>query len=217
MFFTDPRNNLIKTWQSQLSASGHIQCWTVMERSTWQLLEAHGSLSCPAEKAEDDPSFQTAYEWMKSAMASAGLSAPAESLTPWWCWVRHGADSPMPYREDLDGLEDPLVLQLSVPSNLVVISCFDLWHFVLNRIYVPDSVEDEAQFDLDIAATEPGSDAAVALEARLQKSWSAIFELDQTKVDLGTFETKSIQGCFWTLDRIYVTATLEGCELKSYE
>ena len=188
-----------------------------MERSTWQLLEANGSLTCPVPMADDDPTFQTAYEWMRSAMASAGLSAPAEDLTPWWCWIKRGADSPMPYREDLDGLTDPVVLQLSVPSNLIVLSCFDLWHFVLNRIYVPDSAEDEAQFDLDIAATEPGSDALVALEARLQKSWSAIFELDQTKVDMGTFETKSIQGCLWTLERVYVTAILGRMDLPSYE
>jgi hypothetical protein len=188
-----------------------------MERSTWQLLEANGSLTCPAPMADDDPTFQTAYEWMSSAMASAGLSAPAENLTPWWCWVRRGADSPMPYREDLDGLEDPVVLQLFVPSNLIVLSCFDLWHFVLNRFYVPDSAEDEAQFDLDIAATEPGSDAAVELEAKLQKSWSAIFELDQALVDVGTFETKSIQGCFWTLDRSCVTAILGRMDLLSYE
>lgn len=208
--------DLIEAWQYRLSVAGHIQCWTAMERSTWQLLAAKISLTCPETLAEDDPTFQRAYEWMKAAMASAGLHAPAENLSPWWCWVRRSADSPMPYREDLLCLNDPVVLQLCAPANLIATSCFDLWHFVLNGSYVPDSAEDEIQFDKDAAEVEPGSEAAASLQARLQKSWASIFELDQTKVDMGSFETKSIQGCIWTLDLSYVTEVLEYAALPSY-
>ncbi|WP_443691302.1 DUF3841 domain-containing protein [Pseudomonas sp.] len=188
-----------------------------MERSTWHLLEARGALTCPASHGNDDPTFQQAYDWMKASMNDAGLRAPAESLTPWWCWVRREPDHPQPYIEDLRGHEDPVVLQLSIPSNLVALLCFDLWHFVLNRWYVPASDEDDVDYDRALETAEEGSEAALRLEERLKKSWSAIFKLDQSQVDMGPFESKSIQGCFWTLEHSHVTAVVERAGLDSYE
>jgi hypothetical protein len=188
-----------------------------MERSTWQLLEVSGSLACPANRANDDPIFQQAYAWMKVSMTNAGLQAPAPDLSPWWCWIRRESDHPQPYIEDLSGHEDPVVLKLSIPSNLIALSCFDLWHFVLNRWYVPASDEDDADFDSALEMAEEGSEAVLQLEERLRKSWSVIFQLDQCQVDMGPFEGKSIQGCFWTLEHVYVTAVFELADLESYE
>lgn len=188
-----------------------------MERSIWQLLEVSGSLTCLANKTNDDPMFQQAYAWMRISMNDAGLHAPAADLSPWWCWVRRELDHPQPYIEDLRGHEDPVVLQLSIPSNLIALSCFDLWHFVLNRWYVPASSEDDAEFDSALEAAEEGSEAAQQLEERLKKSWSAIFQLDQCQVDMGPFEGKSIQGCFWTLEHAFVTAVLDRTNLDSNE
>ena len=188
-----------------------------MERSTWHLLEARGSLTCPISKADDDPMFQAAYAWMKTSMVDAGITPLSTGLTPWWCWIRREAGHPEPYLEDLGDMVDPVVLQLSIPSHLVVLSCFDLWHFVLNRIYVYASELDEQAFDQALAAAPNGSEAALQLEDRLRKSWNAVFELDQCGVDMGPFELKSIQGCFWTLERSYVTAVLEPSMLTSYE
>lgn len=125
-----------------------------MERSTWQLLETSGTLKCPASQANDDSIFQQAYEWMNASMTDAGLPAPAENLTPWWCWIRRESDHPHPYIEDLRGHEDPVVLKLSTPSHLIALSCFDLWHFALNRWYVPTSDEDDADFDGALEAAE---------------------------------------------------------------
>jgi hypothetical protein len=161
--------------------------------------------------------FQQAYNWMKASMAQAGIPEPAPGLSPWWCWVKRGGDSPKPYVEDLRSLEDPVVLQLSIPAHLVALSCFDLWHFVLNRFYVYASEDDEAQFDHALSNAKEGSEAALLLEQRRQDSWHAIFDLDQTCVDLGPFESKSIQGCFWIMDAKYVTAVLEPVDLDSYE
>ena len=188
-----------------------------MERSTWLLLSSRGTLTCPVDKADVDPMFQRAYAWMKISMTDAGLPAQSPDMSPWWCWVKRGEDGGKPYIEDLAGLEDPVVLQLRVPTNLIALSCFDLWHFVLNRIYVYESLDDEAQFDQAVSNVEDGSEAAWRIEQRLQNSWLAIFELDQLKVDMGPFESRTIQGCFWALERGYVTAVLEASDLSSYE
>jgi hypothetical protein len=141
-------------------------------------------------------------------MAEAGISPPLPSLTPWWCWIRRGEDHTEPYIEDLGGLADPVVLQLSIPSHLVALSCFDLWHFVLNHIYVYTSELDDQEFDSALQMAPNGSAAALRLEDRLRRSWEAIFELDHCAVDLGPLEAKSIQGCFWTLRRAYVNGVL---------
>lgn len=186
-----------------------------MERSTWQLLEAGGLLTCPIGEANDDPSFQNAYAWMKDSMASAGILAPEPGISPWWCWVRREENHPEPYIEDTEGLHDPVVLELSVPSEEVVLSCFDLWHFVLNKCYVSASELDEQGFDQAQERAEEGSDAALQLQRRMRKSWSAVFELDQNAVDMGAFEAKSIQGCFWTLRLSDVTSIVERDVLSS--
>ncbi len=109
-----------------------------------------------------------------------------------------------------------MVLQLAVPSEQVVLSCFDLWHFVLNNWYVWSSELDEQDFDRAKEDVEEGSDAAQVLQQRMQKSWSAVFELNQSAVDMGPFEAKSIQGCFWTLRLADVTAVIEPVALTSY-
>lgn len=188
-----------------------------MERSTWQLLEAEGVLTCPIGSANDDPTFQDAYAWMKDSMASAGVLAPEPDLSPWWCWVRREQNHPEPYIEDAEGLHDPVVLQLSVPAEQIVLSCFDLWHFVLNKWYVWSSEFDEQDFDRAMETAEEGSVAALQLQRRMQKSWLAIFELDQTVMDMGPFEAKSIQGCYWTLRLADVTAVIERDALTFHQ
>ncbi|MGS0738187.1 DUF3841 domain-containing protein [Pseudomonas sp. GG8] len=95
-------------------------------------------------------------------------------------------------------------------------SCFDLWHFALNRFYVPKSDADAEQFDNDVKAAEEGSEDALLLKQKLRQSWLAIFVLDQSKADMGRFESKSIQGCFWTLKHSCVIAVLDRNDLDSY-
>lgn len=187
-----------------------------MERSTWQLLEAEGVLTCPIGSANDDPVLQEAYAWMKDSMASAGVLAPEPGVSPWWCWVRREQNHPEPYIEDAEGLHDPVVLQLSLPAEQIVLSCFDLWHCVLNKWYVWSSEFDEQDFDRAMEKAEEGSVAALQLQRRMQKSWLAIFELDQTVMDMGPFEAKSIQGCYWTLRLADVTAVIERDALTSH-
>ncbi|WP_460044589.1 DUF3841 domain-containing protein [Pseudomonas sp. S2_H01] len=207
----------IQKWQMEFSKNGRIQCWTLMERSIWLMLEAEGELTCPIREANDDPVFQDAYAWMKGSMASAGIYPPGPDLSPWWCWVRREQNHPEPYIEDTEGLHDPVVLELSIPAEKIVLSCFDLWHFVLNKCYVWASELDEQDFDRAQESAEEGSDAAVQLQQRMQKSWSAVFELDQCAVDMGPLEAKSIQGCFWKLSLAYVTAVIERDVLTSYD
>ncbi|WP_397451054.1 DUF3841 domain-containing protein [Pseudomonas sp. NA-150] len=209
--------NLIQKWQSVMAVSGRINGWTIMERSTWQTLESVQTLTCPVVRASDVEEFQQAYEWMKLSMAEAGLSAPASKLTPWWCWVQREPDHPHPYLEDADGYDDPVVLQLSIPAANVVLSCFDLWHWALNRWYVPANLEDEADYEIAMKATGVDPEIVVQLEKRLQSSWLTIFDLDQDKIDARPFSSKSIQGCFWRLEKSYVEAVLEREDLESYE
>ncbi|WP_277963404.1 DUF3841 domain-containing protein [Pseudomonas sp. RIT-To-2] len=212
-----PSKAFIQKWQTNLAIEGRIECWTILERATWQLLEAHGTLTCPVAKADDDPIFQQAYDWMKTSMVSADIHPPAPGLSPWWCWIRRQSDCAKPYIEDLSGLDDPVVLQLSVPNVEIVASCFDLWHYVLNRWYIYASESDELEFDQERAICEESSQSANLLDARMRASWCAVFDLGQTSVDMGPFEKKSIQGCFWVLREEDVTAVLEPAALSSYD
>lgn len=88
---------------------------------------------------------------------------------------------------------------------------------MLNQRYVYTSELDDQQFDQALAHASKASEAALQLEDRLRKSWGAVFVLNQCAVDMGPLESKSIQGCFWTLKRSYVTAVLEPSSLTSYD
>lgn len=79
-----------------------------------------------------------------------------------------------------------------IPFHVMALSCFDFWHFVLNRSYVYTFELDDQEFGRALQMAPNGSAAALRLEA------------------------KSIQGCFWTLRRAYVNAVLEPSCLTSY-
>lgn len=131
--------------------------------------------------------------------------------------VRRSVNHGEPFIEDAEGLQDPVVLQLAVFREQLVLSCFDLWHFVLNNWYAWSSEMDEQDFDRVKEITPEGPDAGLLLDQRMRQSWSAIFQLDQRAVDMSPFQAKSIQGCFWTLRLPDVTAVLERDVLTSCE
>jgi hypothetical protein len=95
--------------------------------------------------------------------------------------IRRDEGHAEPYIEDVEELDDPVVLKLSLPSSLIVLSCFDLWHFALNRWYVWDSEADQVAFE---HAWEVAQEEAIylpSLEKKMLKSWSSITSSSSTE------------------------------------
>lgn len=198
-------------WRQHFSQEGYLHCWTIMERSTYQALMRDGFLTVPQAFAE--PEFTAAYRWLGARMADVGLAAPAAGITPWWCWVQRDTGHPMPYRDDLLGCADPVVLKLRLPVGDVVLSCFELWHCVLNRWYISSSDVDEAEFELLQASAD-----GVITATRREASWAKVFDLEHLFHEKTDINERSIQGTYWLLraedvESVLGAETLDVCDV----
>jgi hypothetical protein len=198
----------IKQWSTALSEDGHIQAWIILQRGAWDLLQAEKVITCPQSFAAADENFTPAYAWLRRKMECAGLKAPSHGLTPWWCWVQREGDHPMPFSEDIAGLHSPVVLELSLPADLVAISCFDAWHWVLNRWYLHDSAEDEQAF----AESQTGAGDEQETLRRKEASWDRVFDLTQMLGTPTLLSERSLQGCFWQLNLEHVVRVVEALD-----
>jgi hypothetical protein len=188
--------------QDYLSRDGHITCWTVLERPTYQTLLSNGALTAPASLA--DPDFSRAYHWLIECMMQAGMNPPSTGLTPWWCWILREPGHPQPYREDLQTLSDGVVLKLRLPLRSVLPSCFDLWHWPLNGWYIHDGDADDAAFN----AFRAQSDELTVRDC-IEASWRRVFDLNTMLGETEPADTRSIQGCYWVLRAVDVVDVIE--------
>jgi hypothetical protein len=79
-----------------------------------------------------------------------------------------------------------------MPDDQVLLSDFDLWHYVLNRWYLPQRACERRE---EIRSTF----LARSMDSRMQ-SWQRIFELDWYLKDVTSPRSKrSIQATIWQL------------------
>jgi len=172
-----------------------VRAWIILEAEAWALLQANGRLTCPRHLACGTEEFVPAYAWMRDRLVDAGIAPPAENLTPWWCWVQRDGEHPAPFAEDTAGVEVPVVLQLRLPTDAVALSCFDLWHWVLNGWFLPASTAEGDAFNAELVFT--GETPAIGEKRRA--SWARIFDLGNMLGEPLPLEARCIQGCFWEL------------------
>jgi hypothetical protein len=88
-------------------------------------------------------------------------------------------------------------------DNLVLLSDFDLWHYVLNYHYLPISADDETYETklAELGLPDVPRRAGIHLVHRMiETSWDRIFALDWVEKDLALPRAKkSIQAVFWEL------------------
>jgi hypothetical protein len=192
----------ITHWQDYLGCDGHITCWTVLERATYQALLSNGVLTAPASLAT--PDFREAYQWLIECMMQVGMHPPGPDLTPWWCWICREPGHPLPYRDDVQTFVDGVVLQLRLPSRSVLPSCFDLWHWPLNGWYIYEDDADDAAFDAFRAQS-----AEQTVRDCIAASWHRVFDLSTMLGEAEPADTRSIQGCYWVLRAVDVVDVIE--------
>jgi hypothetical protein len=87
------------------------------------------------------------------------------------------------------------LIEYNLPDSQVLLSDFDLWHYVLNRGYLGVS---EAQIERFEAASEHYSPARY--QCLLRHSWERIFDLDWVSPGVASSKAeKAIQATFWEL------------------
>lgn len=159
--------------------------------------------------------FKMAYNWMIEQMKiRLKIKRPNDSVYPVWAWYQWcGVDKRKPdlrysgYGEKGTKLYR---IEFEIEDDQVLLSDFDLFHFVLNYWYIPKNEKEHNVFEekmdknsitlLDLQDFNKNSEEINSLRYKIEKSWDLIFDLDwYDEYITSPKHEKSIQAVFWEL------------------
>lgn len=203
--------------QRRLHDSGTLRLWSIQPQEAWEILETEGVYRAKRECVESFwPEFLNAYQWMIRQAEENGIHRPPSCIYPIWAWYRaRGLKGDRPDLRETGHLargEKGVLLELEVERNRVLLSDFDLWHFVLNYWYLAADEADETLFEAEIEARglnffrqKPLPDPDY--HRRIEESWKRIFDLDwfhhedSAPEHPNPAEAKRIQAILWEVRR----------------
>lgn len=99
---------------------------------------------------------------------------------------------------------------MEIDEDEVVLSDFDLWHFVMNGHYIADSEKDDEAFEASVAkkwqyARCWNADLPLRIRRRIEASWEKIFDFDCVWDDEDWHgssgrDKRDIQATFWSIN-----------------
>lgn len=165
--------------------------WTIHAEGAWQKARKRGTLR--ADGRHQWRSFHRAYPWMRYEMSQRVGPPPSGVRYPIWAWSQYESDQKV--RPDLRRAghlpagSQGVLIEFHASEEGVLLSDFDLWHYVLNRWYLPRN-------STEVLGLE--SARFVTSERRLTRSWGAIFDLDWNLKDVTVPRSeRSIQATIW--------------------
>ena len=186
--------------------------WTIQSIDAWKMLQGSGTLRCDTRFADRD--FMPAYEWMAQQMLRRLKVCPPNSAIPLWAWYQWEGHRRRPADLRRGGYlpagERGVRIKFEIDDDLVLLSDFELWHYVLNYLYLPISLADGEAFEtrlaergLSIHKTTSRPDSV--FDRIVKESWNRIFDLEWVQDGIThAAAQKSIQGSLWelTLDAV---------------
>ena len=156
-----------------------------------------------------DNFFLPAYQWLSQQMRIRVGSPPTNDALPVWAWYQwQGKKKNKPDLRSGGHLpkgERGVRLELEVGDHRVLLSDFELWHYVLNYWYLPLSEEDGETFEatleqhaLSFFQTKPLPDPK--FHQVIVSSWQCIFDISwSAKGITRPRKEKSIQAILWEI------------------
>jgi hypothetical protein len=181
--------------------------WTIQTLPAWKILESKSHLR--ASHARVDPYFLPAYRWMCDQMRlRLGPPSPSARL-PLWAWYQwesnERARPDLRCSGHLPAGESGALIELQIDDSAVLLSDFELWHYVLNYHYLPVSERDSRRFDALLADLGYRTPSEVPVSNReiqraVRESWARVFDLRWSRRNIASVSAqKSIQATFWHL------------------
>ncbi len=171
-----------------------MRLWSIQPLAVWEKLQKFGTLNNSEAYTQQD--FLPAYRWMAGEMTRRIGPSPYTDALPFWAWFQ-AYDSKRP-RPDLrrsahlPAGSSGVRITLQMVSEQVLLSDFELWHYVLNHWYLPTSMKDSETFE------EQTHDEKTDIIIR--ESWQRIFDLKFSATDIAApLAKKSLQATFWEL------------------
>lgn len=174
-----------------------MRLWSIQPLAVWEKLQKTATLNNNATYAQQD--FLPAYRWMTAQMQQRIGPAPFKEALPFWAWFQaYGLKKAKPDLRrsgHLPGGRKGVRLQLEIPAEQVLLSDFELWHYVLNNWYLPISLADGELFE-----RKRKKQWITEQKTVIQESWQRIFDLDFAVAEISdVYEKKSLQATFWEL------------------
>ena len=158
-----------------------MRLWTIQPIEVWEELNKKGYFICNPIKADyisdKEWNFKEAYDWLVGQMEYRIGRRPNGVSYPIWAWHTRDWQHKKPDLRNI-GLgnkgEKSVCIEVEVPDNQVVLTDFDVWHFVLNKWYFDDSYSEEEWEKLH--AKYDRLDRDVKEKVKIQ-SWQKVFDV----------------------------------------
>ena len=178
-----------------------MKLWTIQKEEVLEILERDGIYKTNINLV-DNPEFFNAYDWLNTYLEKKE-KRPEDVSYPIWAWYRRDSKEKKPDLRHA-GYETSgtkcVCIELEVPDDIVLLSDFDYWHWVLNNWWLDDSTNEE-EWDKNQEWFETLS--REEQEKLKRKSWEKIFDI--SIIDNG-WQKKGqyVQAVFWELKKEYV-------------
>ena len=174
-----------------------VKLWTIQEEKGWKEVKTKGILIPKEEFVEID--FKRGYDWLKIQMTQRVEKPKKNKQYPVWAWFQHeNQNKRRPDLRKTGSLPSGTVgYRIEIEKDLkdILLSDFELWHYVLNEWCFVLSEEDDEKFE-----KEKKNKSHEYIKSRMEKSWEKIFDMDFHLKDYALpFQEKSIQATFWEL------------------
>lgn len=162
--------------------------WTIQRLSFFDELMQNGTIESNWDYVDRDLHF--AYKWICGQMLLRNI--PIGSKPPIWAWYRYEGKHKKPDLRKTLHLprgEKGVCIDFEIEKESVLLSEFNMWHYVLNNVYLSTTQQEELLRD--------GLEKEGRLElAALHKSWERIFDIDAGDENwFGKRENRQIQAC----------------------
>lgn len=184
-----------------------MRLWTIQGIEIYEQSVKDGVAYCTKPSWGDDDKFMYAYHWMAEQMRKRIGEPPIEGIEyPLWAWYQYdSAKKNKPPRSPKDVSEGvSAYMEIEVPDNKVLLSCFCNWHAVLSQCALinwksidkkTDLLDKKAGRSLDF------NEYPENIKKEIEYSWEAIFDLNRRDKEVRRTHkrNRSIQATFWAL------------------
>ena len=184
-----------------------MRLWTIQPVEVLEEINRLGYYVCNPKKAmyisDKEVNFKSSYDWLIIEMEKRIGKRPNGVSYPVWAWHTRDWQYKKPDLRQA-GYDTPgtkcVCIELEVPDNEVVLSDYDVWHFILNDWYFDNSMNEE-EWDSKHKYYDRLSPEK-KLEKKL-KSWQGVFNITPYESDWFC-RGRYIQATFWVLKSSYI-------------
>lgn len=184
-----------------------MRLWSIQRIEAYQALLSSGVLR--ASPSHIDPFYFPAYAWMSTQLENK-VARPEDCapVYPVWAWLQYKSQqNPKPKLGDpalLPPGSKGVLIEFQANPEAYLASDFQKWHAVLNKDYLPLNRQEQLDFEA-WAKGLPAAQAQRLVKARVERSWTRIFDVDAPASDCwGGPLQRELQVVLWQIERDWI-------------